>query len=182
MGKKKLTIDEAKKLIDEGWYIRKKPSKKKLYITLRKGQKERSVGAYSEEIIKTLSPIKNINIKNNNINSMLEEDNRSNTDDHNVKNITTKELLDKIQTLRNIHCFDNCVYKMSDEYCDYWKWTYPPEYDDMVEIFFTDCYKKININDEEAWVVKANAFYCQNCPAYLDRKMISTIRKSIRLD
>ena len=70
---------------------------------------------------------------------------------------------------------------MADEYCDPWKWTYPPEYDDMVEIFFKDCYKKININDVEAWVVKANAFYCQNCPAYLDGKMISTIRKSIGL-
>ena len=70
---------------------------------------------------------------------------------------------------------------MADEYCDYWKRAYPPLHDDMVEIFFTDCYKKINISNVEAWVVKAHAFYCPNCPAYLDRKMISTIMKSIGL-
>jgi hypothetical protein len=143
-----ITQEEIKRWKLEGWVFRVKKVNGNRYITRRKGNAEKGLGRFKEELWNVInqtptepSRLKLINEVYRAIESMLEYD-------------------------RTIYLQHSCSH-IVDEYCYFWK------HRDKQFLNFIDTqlgegyYKPItDKNGTTCWVFKVDYFYCKNCPAY----------------
>jgi hypothetical protein len=168
MGKNSYSVEEIKVLIRSGWNFRIKKVHGKNYITRRKGQTEKSLGRYDEnlwKLIETLTGKKQPSLSG-----------------------TMAERLDKAQILfekwdnelgvhRGFIAMNSCVFVDREEYCMYYRFENKPNFSrHMEKLMGTDFLK---LTACAFWVHKANIRFCKNCHAYISREMKDKILEGL---
>lgn len=164
--------NEDNKSIEEyildGWSFRVKKGKNYFYITRRKGQSEKSLGRYNEELVDRINIIyKKLNI------------------DKKLDNIKPKKVEKKPDWERYYRYFDakrfgskstDCVHIDNDGFCMFWNWDEKPYHFIFVDQIYGEnqdlyAFKKIQLDGEtkERWLFKATRRYCRYCSSYIRR-------------
>jgi len=103
-------FEDARRYIDEGYSFRVKTVKNRKYITARKGQKEKSLGPYTEEKWRKVTGMKIEPVTGR---------------EKPVKEIHQENPLDAeinaLKDIRMIHKFMNCIHFGEGRVCTYWK-------------------------------------------------------------
>jgi hypothetical protein len=165
--------NEDNKSIEEyildGWSFRIKKGKNYFYITRRKGQLERSLGRYSEELVDRINSIYG-KLK---INKRLKK--------KKLKMDEKKHDLERCYRFFDAMMFGlkstDCVHIDSDGFCMFWNWDEKPYHFIFVDQVYgenQDLYalKKIQLDGEtkERWLFKATRRYCRYCPSYIRKE------------
>jgi hypothetical protein len=164
-GKNDVSSESIRNLIMEGWRLRKNPKKVRnsTYITLRKGNREKGLGKYSEERFRRFNRIQD---------EVLGKQRENDTHYQNFGQVfvSADKSLDKfmmhIQYQRGHYKRTNCVY-VKEYFCSYWKWEQKPPIEWLIPPFHMDS-KKVLIPElgEERWVLQATVQYCTLCTAF----------------
>jgi hypothetical protein len=179
MGKTERTSrEEIKRFIQDGWNFRVKRTSGKSYITRRKGQKERSLGSYTEELWNTIEQLLNPSLKETE--ELTELDIEHSEDTMAQDNIVARvsELTGKIDKAimlrRGVYMMQNCFYNV-DGFCEYWRWEERPSFFDIIDKLWgpdSGYYSKrrVVLSSEPSmqWMIKASITYCATCNAYLN--------------
>ena len=153
--------ERIRSFIDDGWNFRVKRSKGRRYITRRRGQVERSLGPYSEELW-------------NLIQRLLEEKSRPP-----VKQAVKEEdflslldsLINTIRSERSVKMMAMCKYKDEEGFCAFWTRDVKPSYYQILERldFQGDILlRETTVEDTKGskWMVKARPWFCEGCSAF----------------
>ena len=176
--RRKWTEAEIKAFIDDGWYFRKKKSMGRDYITRRKGQNERSLGPFDEDlwdlIIRTrvdmtsekASPMTELKLDSIQSEKMDDYLNRYDL------------LTNRISIERAVHLMLTCTYKGEDGFCSFWSWSVqPPFYELASELGLESDFSTREVTDDNGskrkWFVRALPWFCESCPVYVARQRVS---------
>ncbi|EMR74281.1 hypothetical protein MCGE09_00648, partial [Thaumarchaeota archaeon SCGC AB-539-E09] len=125
MSERKNREEDIKKYIFDGWNFRRKISKNREYITRRKGQVERSLGPYTDDL---WSLILNLRLGQQDKKEQTEKKvlNIDQRDEVRSKSKVGMEFEDRIQERlhynRTINMMTECLHTDSEDYCTYWTW------------------------------------------------------------
>jgi hypothetical protein len=170
-----ITEDEIIKLLEEGWTIRQKKRKKWKYISIRKGNKEKSLGRYDEEKYAELKNLeKTIKEPSSKMLAQKEEEEQTIKIHQELEESRRriKEFEDDLQLHRGLFKTLNCIYK-HEGYCTFWTWNVKPVFKDYESIIFKIEYKKMKISKTggEVWLIKATSQFCKFCSVFKKREV-----------
>lgn len=165
-----------------GWSFRIKTSKGRQYITRRRGQEERGMGRFTEELWSVIERLKNELLETVNhapgkvaANTDTPSESEHNESEVLPKGLSRREFLvkrieDSITVHRGGLKMGGCMHNMNS-YCTYWLWSSrPPFFDHVDECFGSDQYarKDIQVGDkiEKKWVFRASPWYCGYCSSF----------------
>ena len=188
MGKKERTSrEEINRFIEDGWNFRVKITSGRSYITRRKGQKERSLGPYTEELWSLIGELLNPSPKEIGELTKLDVKHSEVTRAQDKMVARVRELTEKIDKAimlhRGLHMMQNCYYNV-DGFCEYWRWEERPHFFDIIdELWDPDIgdYSRrrvvLTIEPSMQWMIKASIPYCATCNAYLDIVAFDSAKK-----
>jgi hypothetical protein len=136
--------------------------KKRGYITMRKGQIERSLGPFNEDLWQRIRIMeqKHAQMKVKTRDSEIGE------------RAWRKEIArsrDRCLMLLNFErskiISKNCRY-IVDGYCHFWIWSYEPSFLEYMKKVYNQDESLIRILSEEKLMFKSNMYYCSGCPSY----------------
>lgn len=153
------------------------------YITIRRRGKERSLGPYSDDVWKVIESIDNQGTREDIVRSVSNKMKSS-------KSLTQPRVISEtedpfLKTVEEInqyilmYKFQNCLQLEADGFCGYWHLNELPEHGKQLNHKETEyLFKKLNQDNgkTEAWALKPLPAICNNCPAYIDEKMINFIK------
>ncbi len=179
---------EIQEFIEDGWNFRVKRTGGKSYITRRRGQKERSLGPYNQELWDLITELTNPTTKTRIVPVKdIEKSEAGSERDEMVARV--KELTGKIDEgimmYRGFHMMRNCLYNF-DEFCEYWSWEERPSFFDVVDdLWGPDSGKysrrmgSVVMGITERWMIRASIPYCGTCSAYKSINDIMTEQASL---
>jgi len=185
MTKKAITKEEIESLIKDDHYFRRKTVNGHNYITARKGDKEISLGPFSEDIWEYIQQ---------KIKAKVDSQHNQNppTLNHSVQKMEgydaiqneMRQISDSMRTYLGAYKTGLCLFVGEDRYCQYWRIHDKPIYLDMLrKQFGNDAMVKVKEkNGSEYWAVKAFGFTCRDCTAFLDERMLNFLREHLNLD
>jgi len=153
MGKHDYGVNQLKNWRDEGWTFRIKKSKKKDYITRRKGGVERSLGPFNRDLWKKISEI--------------QKDEGKKIEETSTANEVRKWVLDVININRAGIMSTNCRNKDEEGYCTGWQWPKEAGFLPYAQNL-SGLYLKLirDGNNNEMYVFFATGLYCTGCTKY----------------
>lgn len=153
MGKHDYSVDQLKNWRDEGWTFRIKKSKKKKYITRRKGQNERGLGPFNDELWKKI----------NEIQKGVEKKIEDRPTEHDMR----KWVLDVINMNRAFIMSTDCRNRDEEGYCMGWQWPKEAGFLSYAKNLLGIHFKPIrDMNGNEVYVFFATGLYCAGCTIY----------------
>lgn len=176
--RKKWTEAEIKAHIDDGWYFRRKRSMGRDYITRRKGQKERSLGPFDEDLWNLIkrTRVDEASEKASPMTELkLDTMQSEKIDDYlNLYDLLTNRL----SIERAAHLMLTCTYKGEDGFCSYWSWSVKPSFYELAsklghENDFSTKEVTGDNGSKRKWFVRALPWFCENCPVYVARQRVS---------
>jgi hypothetical protein len=167
MSKQQATREEIKALAADGWRFRVKERKGILYISARRGKKEKGLGSYSDEFWAMIEEAKK------SLTDKLEHPERlrqtqivaEGKDDPWIKSI------EEIKRWMSWYRFMNCLHIGADGFCDYWSMKELPKYVEQLRKKESDyLFKKVNLEEGEVvfWAFRPVPSICNDCPAFID--------------
>ena len=186
MAERRNSEEEIKKYIFDGWNFRRKISKNREYITRRKGQVERSLGPYTDEL---WSLIAKLRLESHHEQEKQPEKTGLKIDQGYEARSESKVSLDfedhiheKLHFDRTIKMMTECLHRDREGYCTYWTWEKQPRFfKGIKQLYGEDLYMKketmIKNKTVKQWMMRTPAWYCTDCPAYISHKNISTIKE-----
>jgi len=171
----------------EGWHFRIKTVKGHRYITRRKGQEERSLGAFNNSLWIKIQQLKKqykpedespLDIDDS-IQDFVKE-NEDKLSEKRDRSLKIKEVLEKIKKIkeqldldRTVTMMTTCVHR-EEGYCNFWSWGEKPKFLEIHDDIFgsaseNDYKRKIMFWEGEKvnrWVVRVAPWFCSNCPSY----------------
>lgn len=153
-------LEDARRYIDEGYSFRVKTVKNRKYITARKGQKEKSLGPYTEEKWRTITGMKIEPVTGR---------------EKPVKKIFQENPLDAeinaLKSIRMLHKFMNCKHVSKERVCTYWKIS-NPDLIKMARDGLSETLYKVyaDVKDGKVLQFRVIAMVCMDCTAFKDRK------------
>jgi hypothetical protein len=170
-------------LVKDGWNFRVKVSKGRRYITRRKGQIERSLGPYSDELWGTIEKFRKEFREEGELSSIRIHEQQL----RECKGLTVggredeyeQKLRRELDLWRSIYMMKNCSYKDDKGYCTFWaRDTKPRLYEYAKELAIGEdiVFRKIGKGKEgkKKWVVRASTWFCKNCPSFSDVSLSRT--------
>jgi len=168
---------------NQGWHFFIRTVAERRYITIRRKGKERSLGPYSDEIWKLIQGIDNREARED-ATRILSNKMKS------PKSLTQPRVISEtedpfLKTLEEIkryileYNFYKCLQINADGFCDYWRLEEPPEYEKQLNQKESEfLFKKVKQEHGKTtvWILKPLPAICNNCPAYIDEKMINFIK------
>ena len=166
--------EKIKKLIMDGWSFREKTVSGNRYITRRKGQTERGMGRFSDDLWSLISA--SLNEGDPPMSTEFSGSVHENQVSDNEKiflnsRAKTNHLLEEgILMDRGVYMMTNCVYRDEEGYCIFWNWDKQPvffRYSDELSIGgYTRKMVYINGVENSRWIYFASPWYCQSCPSF----------------
>lgn len=170
-GKKRISADELTRLMNDGWRFRIKTVKGKRYISARKGRDERGVAPFSEELWGEIQKLTGLEGGLKEVTSI--EEKTSNVEDENLQ-LHVRRINEFLRASRGSHMSRYCLFKDSENYCEYWQWnSEPPNYSYITKIWGENMFR---VSGDEAsgskrWALKAFPYMCAGCPVFVSEKM-----------
>jgi hypothetical protein len=166
--------EKIKKLIMDGWSFREKTVSGNRYITRRKGQTERGMGRFSDDLWSLISNSLNEGDppRSTEISGSVHENQVSDNEKIflNSRAKTNHLLEEGILMDRAVYMMTNCVYRDEEGYCIFWNWDKQPvffRYSDELSIGeYTRKMVYINGVENSRWVYFASPWYCKACPSF----------------
>ncbi len=176
MTRKKLTENEIRAFLDDGWYFRKKRSMGRDYITRRKAQAEKSLGPYEDDlwnIIVKLEKEKFPKVLEPTLKTDKDLDIKQTEKLDDYLNLA-KDLSQHLSYERAAHLTLNCKYKGRDGFCSYWSWGVQPSFFILAkEVGHGNDFDKRKVAEDQGseskWFVRAMPWFCKDCPVYVTR-------------
>lgn len=167
--------------LKEGWNFRVKVVKGRRYVTRRKGQQERSLGPYSEELWDTIVRVRKL-IQEEGVHVPQKERVDDSDGSPGIRSDLLKAAernsnwLDQSLDLeRSVYMMTRCVHRDDDGNCIYWAWGRKPGFFEHAEaLFLAEDFKLVRVlggNEAEKWVVRASTWFCKHCPSFLDSQL-----------
>jgi len=174
------TREQIKNLFSGGYYFRKKNVKGRVYITARKGSKEKSLGAFKEgnwEYIRKLTGIKESSTES-------KQGHKRELKSWDLVRRELEEVRGELQNIFLMHKISDCIYRGEDGYCKCWRFLDQPSralesFLEKIRRFFgEDVIVKVEEADgSKYWVFKAIGLTCRDCVAFMDGRMLNIIKK-----
>ncbi len=167
MGNNGISEEEIKRFVEDGWSFRVKKSGNRHYITRRKGQRERSLGPYNEELWDMLQRIKKM--KKGPIATVS------------AFQIKQRDLDNHLKMERGAHYMRTCLFIDKDQFCTFYRYQNKPESYKIEDRIYTEGLSKIkeltvNGKTEQVWVHRANIPFCAACSAFFSIEHIRRIQ------
>ena len=158
MGKKSYSEEEIKEFIEDGWSFRIKKSGDRHYITRRKGQAEKSLGPYTEELWDMI--IKSQTKKTNHMSSVS------------PYNILKRDMEYNLKLERGARYVATCLFIDKDRFCTFHRYKNKPKSFKIEDKIYKEGFSKlkeltVNGVKEQVWVHRADILYCAECSAYI---------------
>ena len=159
-------------LLQKGWRIRTKKSKGRNYSTIRKGNKEKSLGSFDQERHDELLKIQRTVIKRSPTRlKPAEIEEMEKRMEQGFKDL--EERLEQLQIHRSIYKANNCAY-VQNKCCTFWRFDKIPEDVSSGEDIFPIRFEKYKPpgEKEEVWVLKMIPYsnICKHCSMYKPKK------------
>lgn len=154
--------EDIRAFIREGWNFRVKPSRGRRYITRRRGQDEKSLGPYSDELWGTIERLRE---QRAHLPEYVSEIMK-------VQERALKDLDEHLSLERSVHMMINCVHKDEGGNCIFWTWSSKPNfYEYAEELFVGKDIRLVGGRGSKKWVVRASTWFCKYCPAFRDKSI-----------
>jgi hypothetical protein len=165
MGKTSYSEKELKEFIGDGWRFRVKKSKDRHYITRRKGQAEKSLGPYAEEL---WDMIIKLQTRKKNPRATVS-----------ASRLRQKEFEEHLKMERGARYMTTCLFT-EDGFCTFYRYKNKPESFKIEDKIYTEGLSKIkeltvNGKTEHVWVHRANIPFCAECSAYISVEHVRSI-------
>lgn len=180
LGKNIITEETIINLIDDDWYFRIKNSHGHSYITKRKGDKEQSLGRYTDELWKTITKIKEKKRLIMDLNpTVASQEMRS----HDPINIRLARALSSLQQFRDLQNARTCLFVGDNDFCKYWLLPDIPAVEKMRNDWGDEfCKEVVDADGSKRLAIKANIFTCPGCPTFIDETMVNILKENIKRD
>lgn len=183
MGKNELGNKEITQLLNEGWRIRKKKVKNRIYMTIRKGDREKGLGLYDDEKFTELtSEQKSVQSIET---SRREHEKVTKTGGEKASRLESirrfelftdklEKQLAKIQLYRGVIKMAHCTH-VYDRYCTFWNWEEKEQIPTSLRFknpIWEPEFNEINlpVTNKRRWVVRAATSFCQYCSMFKQRE------------
>jgi len=166
------TRDEIEALTADGWRFRKKLRKDKLYVSARKGSREKSLGRYSDEYWTRIEDVVKGSTKKSDSIKTTPTQAEAKTEDHFITTLQeVNRLIDRLK-------FSRCLHIEANGFCNYWHLNeLPKQAKQLNKKEFDFIFNKVkNVEGVNEWAISPIPIICNDCPSFIDQGMINLIK------
>jgi hypothetical protein len=174
MSRRLVTREEIIALTADGWGFRKKERKGKLYISARKGKKEKGLGLYSDELWDIIVKVSSGLIGKPESPKDSVQTNIGFKEIDNPLIITFNEIKHGMSKHKMLYC----LHVEANGFCDYWRLEELPKHAKQLnKKEFELVFKEVKNVDGKTrfWALNPFPIICGDCPGYIDEKILDYI-------